>query len=75
MLIFLAGGGTGGHLYPGIAVAEAMRQVLPGAEPVFLCTTRAIDKVILEPAGFEFVQQPIVPPTKSVGKSSTPPCR
>jgi UDP-N-acetylglucosamine--N-acetylmuramyl-(pentapeptide) pyrophosphoryl-undecaprenol N-acetylglucosamine transferase len=67
MLIFLAGGGTGGHLYPGIAVAEALRQVLPDAEPVFLCTTRAIDRVILEPAGFEFVKQPIVPPTKSVG--------
>jgi UDP-N-acetylglucosamine--N-acetylmuramyl-(pentapeptide) pyrophosphoryl-undecaprenol N-acetylglucosamine transferase len=67
MLIFLAGGGTGGHLYPGIAVAEALREVLPDAEPVFLCTTREIDRVILEPSGFEFVTQPIVPPTKSIG--------
>ena len=60
--IILAGGGTGGHLYPGIAVAEALRTVLPDAKPVFLCTTREIDRVILEPTGFEFIPQPIVPP-------------
>ncbi len=60
--ILLAGGGTGGHLYPGIAVAEALREVLPQVRPLFLCTTREIDRVILEPTGFEFIGQPIVPP-------------
>lgn len=60
--IILAGGGTGGHLYPGIAVAEALQAVLPHAKPLFLCTTREIDAVILKPAGFEFIPQPIVPP-------------
>jgi UDP-N-acetylglucosamine--N-acetylmuramyl-(pentapeptide) pyrophosphoryl-undecaprenol N-acetylglucosamine transferase len=60
--IILAGGGTGGHLYPGIAVAEALRAVMPEAKPVFLCTAREIDRVILEPTGFELIQQPIVPP-------------
>jgi UDP-N-acetylglucosamine--N-acetylmuramyl-(pentapeptide) pyrophosphoryl-undecaprenol N-acetylglucosamine transferase len=62
MTIILAGGGTGGHLYPGIAVAEALRDVLPDARALFLCTTRKIDRVILEPTGFEFIPQPIVPP-------------
>jgi hypothetical protein len=52
--IILAGGGTGGHLYPGIAVAQALATVLPGSKPLFLCTTREIDRVILEPTGFEF---------------------
>ena len=65
--ILLAGGGTGGHLYPGIAVAEALRKAMPDCKPVFLCTQREIDKVILEPTGFEFIPQPIVPPVKSVG--------
>jgi UDP-N-acetylglucosamine--N-acetylmuramyl-(pentapeptide) pyrophosphoryl-undecaprenol N-acetylglucosamine transferase len=65
--IFLAGGGTGGHLYPGIAVAEAIREVAPDIKPVFLCTQREIDKTILTPTGFEFIQQPIVPPVKTVG--------
>ena len=65
--ILLAGGGTGGHLYPGIAVAEALRKLMPDCKPVFLCTQREIDRVILEPTGFEFIPQPIVPPVKSVG--------
>ena len=64
LTIFLAGGGTGGHLYPGIAVAEALRDALPDCRPVFLCTQKEIDRVILEPTGFEFIPQPIVPPVR-----------
>ncbi len=63
--IFLAGGGTGGHLYPGIAVAQQLRRKLPEARLIFLCTSREIDKVILEPTGFEFIAQPIVPLAKT----------
>jgi UDP-N-acetylglucosamine--N-acetylmuramyl-(pentapeptide) pyrophosphoryl-undecaprenol N-acetylglucosamine transferase len=65
--VFFAGGGTGGHLYPGIAVAEKLRLRMPAAKLVFLCTTRDIDKVILEPTGFEFIRQPIVPPVTTIG--------
>src|SRR4051794_10762570 len=65
--IFLAGGGTGGHLYPGIAVAEALRAMSPDIKPIFLCTQRDIDKTILTPTGFDFIPQPIVPPVKTVG--------
>lgn len=67
--LFFAGGGTGGHLYPGIAVAESLRQVLPSAKLVFLCTTKDIDRVILEPTGHEFIPQPIrpLPSLTSVG--------
>ncbi len=65
--IFLAGGGTGGHLYPGIAVAEALRAAAPDFKAVFLCTQRDIDATILAPTGFEFIAQPIVPPVRTVG--------
>ena len=65
--VLLAGGGTGGHLYPGIAVAEALRTIAPELHPVFLCTRKEIDRVILEPTGFEFVPQPVVPWKKSIG--------
>ncbi|HYO07612.1 MAG TPA: UDP-N-acetylglucosamine--N-acetylmuramyl-(pentapeptide) pyrophosphoryl-undecaprenol N-acetylglucosamine transferase [Tepidisphaeraceae bacterium] len=65
--IFLAGGGTGGHLYPGIAVAEALRRSLPDCRPIFLCTQKEIDRVILEAAGFEFVPQPVVPLARNIG--------
>ncbi len=64
--ILFAGGGTGGHLYPGIAVAEALREIAPHLKPIFLCTKREIDRIILEPTGFEFIPQPIVPPLTTV---------
>src|SRR5438270_4234699 len=66
LTILFAGGGTGGHLYPGVAVAQALRALLPHAKPLFLCTTRPIDKVILQPTGFEFIPQPIIPPQRSI---------
>ena len=66
-VIVLAGGGSGGHLYPGLAVAEALRELRPDVRPLFLCTERDIDRVILEPTGEEFVTQPITPPRRSVG--------
>ena len=65
--ILFAGGGTGGHLYPGIAVAESLRRIAADVQPLFLCTQREIDKVILEPTGFEFIPQPIVPPVRNIG--------
>jgi len=65
--ILLAGGGTGGHLYPGISVAEAFRAVAPEVKPVFLCTHKEIDTVILDSTGLEYIRQPIVPWKKSIG--------
>src|SRR5262245_8747959 len=65
--IFLAGGGTGGHLYRGIAVAEALRAASADVKPIFLCTQRENVGTILTPIGFEFVEQPIVPLGKSIG--------
>jgi len=65
-LILLAGGGTGGHLYPGVAVAQSLRALNPGVQILFLCTEREIDRVILEPTGFEFQAQPIVRLARSI---------
>lgn len=66
-VILLAGGGSGGHLYPGIAVAQALTRLDPSMQMLFLCTDRSIDKTILTPTGYEFIQQPILPPRRSVG--------
>jgi len=56
-----AGGGTGGHLYPGIAVACALRELSPGCRVTFFTTDRPIDQEILDPLKVEFIPQPVRP--------------
>jgi UDP-N-acetylglucosamine--N-acetylmuramyl-(pentapeptide) pyrophosphoryl-undecaprenol N-acetylglucosamine transferase len=52
--IFLAGGGTGGHLYPGLAIAEAIRRLAPQAAIALSCTRREIDRKVLAGCGYPF---------------------
>ncbi len=56
--IFFAGGGTGGHLYPAMAVAAVIRKRKPEAEITFFCSSREIDAKILVPSGFDFLPLP-----------------
>lgn len=56
-----AGGGTGGHLFPGLAVAHALRERDPDARIVFLTTTRDLDRKLLSPTGFEQITQVVQP--------------
>lgn len=56
-----AGGGTGGHLYPGLAVAEELVCIDEGALIVFACSNRAIDRRILEASNYAIVPQPVLP--------------
>lgn len=51
--IVLAGGGTGGHVYPLIAVAEALRTLLPELRIVFVGTERGLETRIVPEHGFE----------------------
>lgn len=50
--LLLTGGGTGGHLFPAIAIAEAMCQRLPGTQLLFVGTRRKMDKTSLAQYGF-----------------------
>lgn len=43
----IAGGGTGGHLFPGIAVAEEIRLRIPGAVTLFVIGQRPMEAEIL----------------------------
>jgi UDP-N-acetylglucosamine--N-acetylmuramyl-(pentapeptide) pyrophosphoryl-undecaprenol N-acetylglucosamine transferase len=55
---FFAGGGTGGHIYPALAVAEKLTELEPTANIHFFCSPRRIDERILEKTGFAFTKLP-----------------
>ncbi len=49
--VVLAGGGTGGHIHPNLAVAHELERLRPGGcRFVFVVSGRAIDRRVLEPA-------------------------
>ena len=53
-----AGGGTGGHIYPSIAVAEHIVKFEPTAKIHFFISERSIDEQILSKTGFEYSALP-----------------
>jgi UDP-N-acetylglucosamine--N-acetylmuramyl-(pentapeptide) pyrophosphoryl-undecaprenol N-acetylglucosamine transferase len=48
----IAAGGTGGHIFPGIALARAVKASCPGARVVFVGTRRGLESRLVPEAGF-----------------------
>lgn len=63
--IVIASGGTGGHLYPTIAVAEAIRASRPDIRVVFIGTPNRIEAREVPRLGFDFFPIEISAPGKS----------
>ncbi len=57
---FFAGGGTGGHIYPAIAVAQQIKKLSSASSIHFFVSGRDIDRHILSKAGFEWTALPAV---------------
>jgi len=51
--LIVTGGGTGGHLFPGISLAQGMLRSYPGCEVLFIGTERKVDKTALSNLGFK----------------------
>lgn len=54
MRVLIAGGGTGGHLFPGIALAEEVVTRHPKNDVVFVGTTRGLEARVVPQNGFVF---------------------
>lgn len=61
MTLLLAGGGTGGHVFPLIAVADALRVLAPHVEPVFVGTARGLETRIVPERGYRLELMEVLP--------------
>lgn len=57
MKVILAGGGTGGHLYPAIAISEQLKK--NNIDYCFMVSDRGIEKKILTPLNCKFEEQKV----------------
>ena len=53
MRVLLSGGGTGGHVYPAIAIANKIKEENPDAEILFVGTEKGIESEIVPKYGYE----------------------
>jgi UDP-N-acetylglucosamine--N-acetylmuramyl-(pentapeptide) pyrophosphoryl-undecaprenol N-acetylglucosamine transferase len=58
-----AGGGSGGHISPGLAIAERLVERQPDTGVVFACSSREIDRIMLRESGVSFETLPAAPLT------------
>jgi len=56
--VLITGGGTGGHVYPGLAVAGALEKLAPESEIRFAGTSRGIESILVPRAGYRFTTLP-----------------
>lgn len=59
--VLLAGGGTGGHLYPALALGDAFRRLDPRAEVFFVGARRGVEARVLPEKGVPHQLLPLEP--------------
>lgn len=58
-VVVLSGGGTGGHLYPALAIADALRAARPDVRAYFVGARRGIEATVLPERGEEHLLLPV----------------
>ena len=59
MKIVVSGGGTGGHIFPAIAVADRLKERLPGVEILFVGALGKMEMERVPRAGYEIIGLPV----------------
>lgn len=52
MKVILSGGGTGGHIYPALTIADQIKKLAPSAEIIFIGTEHGLEKDIVPRYGY-----------------------
>jgi UDP-N-acetylglucosamine--N-acetylmuramyl-(pentapeptide) pyrophosphoryl-undecaprenol N-acetylglucosamine transferase len=58
-VVVFSGGGTGGHLYPALAIADALRERRPDVRAVFVGAERGLEARVLPARGEEHTLLPV----------------
>jgi UDP-N-acetylglucosamine--N-acetylmuramyl-(pentapeptide) pyrophosphoryl-undecaprenol N-acetylglucosamine transferase len=58
--IIISGGGTGGHIYPAIAIANALKALVPATDILFVGAEGKMEMEKVPKAGYKIVGLPIV---------------
>lgn len=53
MKIIISGGGTGGHIYPAITIADEIKKIIPDVQIIYVGTAVGLEKDIVPRYGFE----------------------
>lgn len=53
MRFVISGGGTGGHIYPAISIANKIKEKLPSAEILFIGTEMGLESDVVPKAGYK----------------------
>ncbi|MDY4174480.1 MAG: undecaprenyldiphospho-muramoylpentapeptide beta-N-acetylglucosaminyltransferase [Bacteroidales bacterium] len=59
MKIIISGGGTGGHIFPAISIANAVRKSIPDADILFVGAQGKMEMEKIPDAGYEIVGLPV----------------
>lgn len=54
MRLLVSGGGTGGHIYPALALIEAVKKKYPDSEILYVGTKKGLESRIVPDAGIDF---------------------
>ncbi|MFD4124180.1 glycosyltransferase [Streptomyces globisporus] len=65
--VVIGAGGTGGHIYPGLALAEALRRAAPDAVISFIGTERGLETTLIPAAGYRLHTVDMIPFDPALG--------
>ncbi|WP_181149701.1 glycosyltransferase [Arthrobacter sp. MYb227] len=65
--VVMAAGGTGGHIYPALAIADQLRALDPNLRITFSGTTRGMESELIPRNGYDFAPVKVIPFSRQEG--------
>lgn len=66
MKVLISGGGTAGHIYPGLALAEILKRTDSQIEPIFIGAAGGLETKLIPKAGYLLITVPVTSFSRSL---------